>query len=733
MGGGGKRILHFTLGPVQAFVAQARRTQDLWAGSFLLSWLAGHAMKAVVDAHGTVTMPRLTDAKGQIVDLLFAAITGKPLSTAPAPALGSLPNRFRAEVPEGFDPNCCERAVRAAWQRLADAVWERFVKPELASMEIATKKGEESVDLSGALARSREIWDRQVVHFWEMAWVIGDESSDGPDGAWLDRRKNWRSHRPPDEPGDHCMLIGDLQELSGIVRAKERDKQDAFWQRLRWQIVKQTKNPLDLEEGERLSAIALIKRLFLHVAPEVLGWTPAWDAGETGAEETGNRADEKNKRDDKKGEDRLKWPSTPRIAATGWLVALDEAIRKNSDNTKALAAAAKEYAVFVDKLNAGCREPGLDDDRQGGRFKLATVAGHLLHESGVDFAAEEELRPRKKSDSRDPERDIRPALRDAYTALKDAAGNAGCPAGPSSFYALLLMDGDSVGKLIRERGGVCVARALADFSAGVDGIVRRHLGRTVYAGGDDVLALLPLEGAIPAAVALKQAYRAAFGETCKDGKPTAGDARATISGAIVFAHFRVPLYRVIEEAHHQLEDVAKEGNGRDSLALAVLTPSGRTRQAVGKWWVREGDNKELSPPRRLQELAADPGRRLPGSFLHNIRARLAALEGERAFDDIIAGVIRGEFRRARTGDKDGDDQETQLLCHLLALARHYRPGAGGLAAQKTSEIRTDPSLAGPLLAHFLQGEWRLPARHQAARCAPCEENPAAGGEGEARP
>ena len=40
-----ERLLHFTLGPVQSFVAQARRTSDLWAGSLLLSWLAGQAMK----------------------------------------------------------------------------------------------------------------------------------------------------------------------------------------------------------------------------------------------------------------------------------------------------------------------------------------------------------------------------------------------------------------------------------------------------------------------------------------------------------------------------------------------------------------------------------------------------------------------------------------------------------------------------------------------------------------
>ncbi|WP_255724622.1 type III-B CRISPR-associated protein Cas10/Cmr2 [Shimazuella soli] len=35
--------MHFTIGPVQEFVAQSRRTRDLLASSFLLSYLAAHA------------------------------------------------------------------------------------------------------------------------------------------------------------------------------------------------------------------------------------------------------------------------------------------------------------------------------------------------------------------------------------------------------------------------------------------------------------------------------------------------------------------------------------------------------------------------------------------------------------------------------------------------------------------------------------------------------------------
>jgi len=49
---------HFTLGPVQGFVAEARRTRDFWAGSFLLSYLAGIAMLEVTKQHGKIIFPK---------------------------------------------------------------------------------------------------------------------------------------------------------------------------------------------------------------------------------------------------------------------------------------------------------------------------------------------------------------------------------------------------------------------------------------------------------------------------------------------------------------------------------------------------------------------------------------------------------------------------------------------------------------------------------------------------
>ena len=39
--------LVFSIGPVQGFIAQSRRTADGWVGSYLLSYLMGHALAAV--------------------------------------------------------------------------------------------------------------------------------------------------------------------------------------------------------------------------------------------------------------------------------------------------------------------------------------------------------------------------------------------------------------------------------------------------------------------------------------------------------------------------------------------------------------------------------------------------------------------------------------------------------------------------------------------------------------
>jgi CRISPR-associated protein Cmr2 len=198
-------------------------------------------------------------------------------------------------------------------------------------------------------------------------------------------------------------------------------------------------------------------------------------------------------------------------------------------------------------------------------------------------------------------------------------GEGGKLGSPPIYYALLLADGDRLGELVRSCGGEVVSRALAAFTAAAPPIVRRHDGLTVYAGGDDVLALLPIQRALECAQELEQTYRRSF-----------GDVLATLSAALVFAHGRAPLHRVLAEAHRLLDDVAKDENGRASLAAAVYRGDAPAVQWVTTW-ERPASGAPKAAATCMQdavrEMRPDRGP-LSSSLLHDLRRMLGLLGGE---------------------------------------------------------------------------------------------------------
>jgi len=148
-------LLKFQLGPVQEFIAASRSTRDLWSGSMLLSWLmaAGLARLAEIVGPDAVVFPNLW---GQpLFDLRFRdTIWGKlkvnenaksawdqfnypvdgssksPDSTKPLHT-PNLPNVFLALVPAGRASEIArevESAVRDEWKFICDAVLE-FSEP----------------------------------------------------------------------------------------------------------------------------------------------------------------------------------------------------------------------------------------------------------------------------------------------------------------------------------------------------------------------------------------------------------------------------------------------------------------------------------------------------------------------------------------------------------------------------------------------------------------------------
>lgn len=594
--------LSFTVGPVQGFVAQARRTRDLWAGSWLLSYLTECALAAAEKTCKKVLIPaRNKEQHGKIASVRTM--------------VGGMPNRFElyfeSEEAATKAAGAAKEAFMDAWRRVADAVWEQFVEP-------AAAQGNDT----------RRIWDRQVDGFWELSWVVGipsdpDLTIGGPAAA----RKQFRNVPAAQEPGMKCSLMGALQEVSGHFGGQQKEF---------WSILRKGKGlgAHDLGDGERLCAIALIKRLFPHVVKQALG-------------ENAVHADL----------DQLQyqtaWPSTAFFAALPWLKGLNGEAREKAE--------AFATAAGTTKVGAGEKQSAKDAGIPWANIDAPAWFSSALRQKEWDI---EETKQKE-----------------LLNQLDDICKHAGDKA-PIPYYALLLMDGDSMGALLRQLGEPQkLSECLGNFSDKVSGIVRKRDGRTIYAGGDDVLAMLPAKGALEAADELAQAYSASFN----------GLKEATLSGAVVFAHWKFPLRQALATAHRLLVDVAKEQTGRDSLAVGILQGSGLNTIWSAPWAVVRG--KEDGVPRLmsiLDRFGSDDtdheSTRFNASYLYHLREQFRRLFPDfreepgkfGRFDGvqhILLGIAHAEFRRRMKKDersKQAPEQSKLAIEQLMALSRSWR-------------------------------------------------------------
>lgn len=559
-----KQHLHMSIGPVQDFIAQSRRTRDLWGSSYLLSFLSAHAMSGARREKGTIIRPHVDS--DPLLDWVENRREGEP------PRLGSLPNRFTVEIQVGADAGkvakAAEESLRAAWRRVCKAVWDRYVAPAVAAGD-----------------GTDAIWKRQTEGFWEVTWVLGIADDRG-----LARRKLWQTHWLPEEAGDKCTVMHDLQELSGHVRATNRVRQDTFWAALRTRT-----GELDLLDNERLCAVSLVKRLYPRVADSALGWDV----------------------------DVTRWPSTVDVAAVPWAVRVGDTASHDGD----------EFAVAVSKATDHAFTGGVSTLLAQGSTtpsQFLRLDANWFHRS---FVSSPKLAPLSDEGAR-------AALLSRLDALTSVPG---VPPSPSIYFALLLADGDQLGELVTSLGSDTVSSALAKFTDAVPGLVSQHRGVTIYAGGDDVLALLPLEDALDCASDIEKAYRKSFGSIS-----------ATLSAAIVFSHARDPLNGIVTEAHRLLDDIAKQQNGRASLAASVYRGGATAIQWVSAW-------ERLSPEGRrkdaveclnslIRELASE-SREVSGSLLQDLRHMLGLLCGSGSlapgrFAEVTEGIDLGALVRA---------------------------------------------------------------------------------------
>lgn len=479
-------LLALTIGPVQEFISAARRTRDLWFGSYLLSEISKATAKAVLGEGGALIFPApLSDGELNPDSELNVA------------------NVIVSELRAGLNPvavaQTAKNAAHERWRSFADPVFEThqaFITPD--------------------------IWRDQVDDVIEFyaAWVHRS-----PNGYQVDRgrlmrllagRKRCRDFLPAKgRAGVPKSSLDGLRET--VLRPPER-----------WP--KGSRYRPRLQQGEQLDVVAMVKRT----------WTPS-----TGSPQ---------------------YPSVGRVAADPWLRGVGpERLQPVLEASEALG----NNVLHALDISA---ERGHD---HYGSFPFEGTAVYgsrhraLQQEAGLSS------------------RDLAPLARAVSLLTRDFGE-------PSPYLAVLVADGDRIGRALSHLDSAekhrSFSQALATFARQARDVVHQHRGILVYAGGDDVVAVIPADQCLACAHGLHNSFGNAL-------KP-AGVAKATLCVGVAIAHFMEPLEDLLEYGRaaekHAKEPRVEDGKqeARNALAVHVIKRGGGPVAIRSNW--------HLDPNKRLQ-------------------------------------------------------------------------------------------------------------------------------------
>jgi len=438
-------LLTLSIGPVQDFIAAARRTADLQAGSQLLQQLAMHLAQHIQGKGGTLIFP----------------------ASAQQPGPNKVVATIETDDPAAFAQQLREVAVQWLWQQ-----WQ------------SARERMPNVPLDEHLA------EEQIKQFLEFyaAWVPlnGDYAQARHQAErLLAGRKALRDFRQvPCRPGRPKSPLDPSRDtvlkLDQGLRIPEQAQ----------------KEPLFLKRTEYLDAVSMLKRL----------------KGEKGV------------------------PSTSYMAAQAILPIADQ-------------QAVTELKRIADNA------PGAVD------------IGDLMFPTRVQEEVEEG-EPRLSRYLKDRLTEIDQLRRQILAKF----GLSECP----SYYAILAADGDRMGQLISAQRDMeshqKLSKALANVAEQMKQVVDGHNGYTIYAGGDDLLAFLPVNQVLSCACELAAAFRKAM-------EPFRGDSSeaGTLSIGVAIVHRMEMLQQSLEWAR-EAEREAKRW--RNAIAVALHTRGGVPMTAV---------------------------------------------------------------------------------------------------------------------------------------------------------
>lgn len=529
-----KYLLAISLGPVQDFIAAARRTRDLWFGSFLLSEISKAAARAVRDNGGKLIFPNPTNPDKDL----------KPESAF------NVVNIIVAELPEGLLPKDVATVAENAAKKKC---WERH----------AAKTKEIADALIDKTPRSgKTLWDKQIEDVVEFYAAWAPLKSDGDySGArrevmlLLAGRKalrDFKFHRgEPKIPKSSLDGARESVLIQGATREETRQR--------RQDILlgdKKLAQRLRLSRGEELDAVGLTKRTAI------------------------NRA----------------FASIVRVAADPWIRGIDDDGGNAEETLKSIGDECAKVFYYKDE-----QTPHTTGTGEHYRNTIFCYDGAVLFSSRLAGMLRKRKAKQGKTESDEAgllDRDERAALERIRHELLPRLQTQLGYGEPEPYLAILVADGDRMGKTLSAIKALekhqAFSQQLAKFAGKAREIVTEHKGCLVYAGGDDILAFVPVDRCLDCARALHDQ----FGDLLKDYEDDTGQP-PTLSVGIAIGHCQEPLEDLLQYAR-DAEKNAKEPD-RNGLAVHLHTRGGPP-VCVRAPWV-DGSDAQQSLDKRLLKWA----------------------------------------------------------------------------------------------------------------------------------
>jgi len=533
-------LLMFKISPVQSFIINSRKEEDLWAGSHILSYLAYQGIKVIIERYGP-------DA------FVYPYLRGLPFvdcdyfnGDRDLLRLATIPNKFLAIVAV---EDCkllkreIEASVKEAWDNLAGHVEdyvddkEKFWRQIEAQWSVTIDVLEFPDNPPGFIEDNKsnlplEVYEKYS-NFMNNLNNISKYNLTPVDNYGLifellqsivDYRSKHNKNHVSVLPEDKCTMCGE--------RAAVTDRDN----------VHKLKNKL--KKDEKLCGVCLVKRFYRDFVKKELWVTTGAKSVSEVAMMKGDYLEQIEKTDEYK-QVINNFKQFDEFASIGW----DVEYIYNIYNNK------------IDSITEGIQD---------------TLPDKLFFDKNYfDEFIESMQQLRKK-------------LKETYGA-------------PPTYYGILLMDGDNMGmkltgddlknfreylhpeaKLPQDEAynkifdkkrrltptiHTAISRSLTEFALkDVVRIVGEHRGELIYTGGDDVLALLPTDRILDCAYKIQRSFNRDF-----DGEGWRQYPNSTMSAGIMIVKYNYPLYDALNRAR-KLENRAKE-QGRNRFCIGFLKGS----------------------------------------------------------------------------------------------------------------------------------------------------------------